>query len=285
MRIPLLAAALLLAAVEAHAQTSSSHARIYDSQTLSSPCPQIINSNQPGSSSTNCSLIAMSGGDAASSGSANNAARTINAMASMVQTGPMGSMVGLANGGGTLHSALSLVGAWSASDRLVFHVASTVSRSAVGDPAATPTHAAYSVDFSGIGSGANFLSVLMPSAYGPPLLYGNGYTLTGGGVDLSVTLGYFTGSSTFNLGGYAESYIESAGRTDAVAFTDLSLRLSGIDWLDANNTLIGSATFAGDGTATISAVVATPEPASVVLLATGLFGVLGIARQRTRRDG
>ncbi|MDB4891323.1 MAG: hypothetical protein JWL61_3178 [Gemmatimonadetes bacterium] len=85
---------------------------------------------------------------------------------------------------------------------------------------------------------------------------------------------------------YTTSAQADAGihRDDASTFANLGSILTGIDAYDANGQMIGSATFDSFGNAVVGPsvvpVTPTPEPASMLLLGSGLVGLVPLIRRR-----
>ena len=114
------------------------------------------------------------------------------------------------------------------------------------------------------------------------------YLVTAEGSDgYSGTLSHFLdlgglsgGSLAFESTMFA--YVQEGGF--AATAMDLTATLDGIDWVDASGSVVyGRATFDANGDSEIRDSVA-PEPASIVLLATGLcFATVGGARRRRKR--
>ena len=121
------------------------------------------------------------------------------------------------------------------------------------------TGLSFSASFANKASKAGFWLENWPNQTATVELFGS--TNTG-----PVSLGILTLAPTTSL--QAVFY----GLQSAVAFDSLIFR----------NTSQTNGYYAIDDFQYISAVVATPEPASVALLATGLLGVLGVARSRRR---
>jgi hypothetical protein len=73
-------------------------------------------------------------------------------------------------------------------------------------------------------------------------------------------------------------------RDDASTFGNIGSILTGIDAYDANGQMIGSATFDSFGNAVVGAAVVpvtpTPEPATLLLLGSGLVGLVPLIRRR-----
>ena len=79
-------------------------------------------------------------------------------------------------------------------------------------------------------------------------------------------------------------YLRGDGQQGLSVAASRSGTLLGIDAVDANGNVIATATFdaAGNGTLDLNAAIAAPEPASLALMATGLFAIASLRRRRAR---
>ncbi|CAN5576059.1 hypothetical protein BH09GEM1_BH09GEM1_44330 [soil metagenome] len=107
----------------------------------------------------------------------------------------------------------------------------------------------------------------------------SGATATGTGVDLYLSLAGFSGNYFYEAVAHTESFLNRSETVGERASSSLTATLSGIDAVDAGGNIIASAAFAADGSATLN-VTGTPEPASLVLTATGFLLALTIRRRR-----
>jgi hypothetical protein len=106
----------------------------------------------------------------------------------------------------------------------------------------------------------------------------SGDTVTPSGVDLSAVFSDVTGTFSYDFTVSAVAAIGGAQQSGASANVTISAQLAGIDDVDAQGNLLASAVLNPDGTATLD-LTATPEPATLTLLGSGLL-VVGFARAR-----
>ena len=115
---------------------------------------------------------------------------------------------------------------------------------------------------------------------GPGLFLTPNTALTVNGVDMTVGFDVFDGMVGYDFTAQASSSIRFPRQPQgAYGSNAFDVQLTGIDALDAEGNLIGSAVFQTDGNAMLD-VTTAPEPASFALLATGL---IAIGRLRLRR--
>ena len=105
--------------------------------------------------------------------------------------------------------------------------------------------------------------------------------MSNGELDFTVGFDSFIGVFNYGLQSYAQIYQHSDQPIGAYGSSVLDSRLLGIDAVDAQGQVIASAFFDSYGNATLDMTV-TPEPASLVLVGTGVLGLFGVSRRRRR---
>ena len=113
----------------------------------------------------------------------------------------------------------------------------------------------------------------------------NGTQLPSGEVDFTVGFSAFSGTFGYTFESYTKISRDNDQPNGAYGSSVLGANLLGIDAVDAAGTPLSTALFLTNGNATLDMVVATPEPASFPLLATGLIGVGALFRRRRKRHG
>ena len=263
----------------AQAGTSSSQAYVYDYLTTSYRC-NVSQGPSAGATAAACPVTDFGSTVAGSAGSADSHVLSASASSSLTQSGPPGSAQEYGFGSGYVLSRLFLTGV-PASDQLIFHFATNQSALAGGGGLGGESDW-----LLGLGSAANNAQVAQ--AYDVHYtdgtstgvqLYSAQQTATGFDLFLSVpsesVLDYFFRSAT-------EAYAYYNPPAGSTMTASLDARLQGIDAVNSGGGIDASAMFDDQtGFATLD-VTATPEPASVALLATGLVGIAGAVARRRR---
>lgn len=279
----MLFAASILTSVAAQAQTAGSYAKIHDTPTNSNVCGPFINGPTPGGSSASCGVQSVTNGIAFAYGVANTAARQgiTEAYTAAQSSGGVNDYAALASGSASIASILYYSGISGPGDKLVFHFTGAHSLGATGLGGANPPHGYISAQLSGFSTAANFAVLVKDPGYGTPVPTGSNFTILSP-TAFDFTVGFYNSGTTFyNMVLDSEARGTSEGYSNGSGYAYINATLEGIDWYSSDDQLLGQATFFEDGTATLDDVEGVPEPASIVLFATGALAI-GIVTRRRR---
>ena len=257
----------------AAAQTSESVAGVLDQVAQVGRCSN-NSGQQPGASSALCSGP-TSGGSAFASSMSNNSARSASAVASLTQSGPDFSMAGFSQAFSNQTNSIFVTGTSNSDDNLVFRFLTTRAFEFLGTTGGS-IYSSYLLTL--VGATANAAAGGTDTPTGSTFFIPGGVT-TPGGMDLSVPFSSFTGTYDYFFQLYVDTFRQADQPQGAYGSSNFDAHLAGIDAVNVDGDVIASAVFGANGDATLD-LTTTPEPASVALFATGLLGIVGVARRK-----
>ena len=218
------------------------------------------------------------GGTAYASAYSNNYQHRQNVVTTLNQSGYY--MSGSAEATATLNNSIFVNGASGAGDNLVFRFLSNRSVGFLNYTNGGSQRSSYSL-YLGTTGGNAFVQGIDAPGLTSYFNSGNAQYMSNGELDFTVGFDSFSGVFNYGLQSYAQIYQHSDQPIGAYGSSVLDSRLLGIDAVDAQGHVIASASFDYYGNATLDMTV-TPEPASLVLVGTGVLGLFGVSRRRRR---
>ncbi len=262
------------------AQTTQSAAIIRDNLAQSQACA-VVTGVQNGPTSASCPATTVTGGTGSASSAADNAARLVSASAHFNQgSGVASNAESFARA--SSQNGLDVVG-FTGNDDFVFHFATNFSG---GFTNAVGTSASYALGLF------FFQGPCGPTVSYTHTVYANGQSTATGDADVAATPtgldvtchapSFTTGFASYDFTVRAQQEIVGDLPTGVTGDLSFAAWVLGIDVVDrVSGASVGSFTLnANDGGATFNAPsLTTPEPSTVVLIATGLVFVVALARR------
>lgn len=278
--------ALMLAWSGAAAQAglSTSDATVTDYTNSVNSCGHFStpssSTNEATSAIPNCGPVV--GGSASATASSSNATRSASAFGSSTQTGTQGQTDAVGHGFSTQYSQLTVTGTPSVGDNLVFHF--VTSQSATGSFNSNSGYGFWNLTLAG---GTNN-PVFAQQTAGTAMILGSGAAQTAQGFDFTMPFTPTGSLFKYDFTVDAYGYITGVATGSVTQTASLSAMLAGIDWVNGSGSVVGSATFAQNGLATIGAgpvgpPSTVPEPSSMALLGSGLVALAPVVRRRRER--
>lgn len=257
-------------ATPALSQSGNSTANVYDNG-LGNACFQ---SASGAVSSADCPPTPVTGGVGSGNTAQDALARTLSGNATLNQTG-LG-MSAVSEGFSDQSNQFNVVGTSGSSDHLLFHILTT-------GPYAT---AAGGVDYNSNGFGYTWVSTTTGFAQDYVVAYGNGQTSSyssgnsgSGFLDFVFPFSSYTGA--YSYAWFGEGTTTAQGQDPGLSLSGgFSGMLDAIYAVNGQGQTYGSVDFT---TGQLDLTSSVPEPASLALLGTGLFGLVPMMRRKLRK--
>ncbi len=276
----------------ASAQTSHSSASVTDNNNGNNSCNNFTGFG--GSTSTaSCTHIpvtpiVVTGGTGSAFSTSTNSTLTSTSTTTLAQTGSAHSMSAFTQALSNQSSFISVTGSLAPTDNIVFHFL-TPNTQATGAHGTNASFAFWQLILDAGSFSGSESQYVYGDGTGGSTVYDPGATAAAGGVDFTVPLSTFTNPGFLNyvFEPFVQATLNSDQPPNTVLTASLTAILQGVDAKTEQGQYIASVMFNADGTGTLNATTPTtaPEPPTMVLLGSGLIGLIPIVRRRRSERG